>query len=86
MENFSWKKYIKDLWNNNPGKISGVILGFVFSLSILIYGFFKTIFVLFFVGAGLFIGNKIDKKDDLFETAEDILDHIQKFIPPIFRR
>lgn len=86
MENFSWKKCIESLWENHRGKSLGVVLGLVISLSILLFGFFKTIFVLLCVGVGLFIGNKIDREDDLLETAENVLDYIQKFIPPIFRR
>ncbi|MDQ0203405.1 DUF2273 domain-containing protein [Pectinatus haikarae] len=86
MENFSWKKCIKFLWDNHRGKSLGIFLGLIISLSILIFGFFKTLFVLFFIGIGLFIGNKIDRNDDLLETAENILDYIQKFIPPVFRR
>lgn len=86
MENFPWKKCISSIWHDHRGKISGFALGFVISLSILIFGFFKTLFVLICAGIGLFIGNKIDKNDDLSETAENILDQLQKIIPPIFRR
>ncbi|WP_196594608.1 DUF2273 domain-containing protein [Pectinatus sottacetonis] len=86
MENFSWKKYIEILWHDHRGCITGFSAGFIISLSILVFGFFKTIFVLFFAGVGLFIGNKIDNDDDLSEIAETILDYIQKLIPPIFRR
>lgn len=86
MENFSWEKCIAALWTNHRGKSLGVIFGLLISLSILIFGFFKTLFVLIFIGAGLFIGNKLDRNDDLAETAEDILSCVERIIPSFFRR
>ncbi|MBB5336388.1 DUF2273 domain-containing protein [Pectinatus brassicae] len=86
MDNFSWKKCITNLWQNHRAKTIGFSLGFIISVAILVFGFFKTLFVIIFTGAGLFIGNKIDKNDDLSDVAENFLDIVQKIIPPIFRR
>lgn len=86
MENFSWERCIKSLWLYHRGKSIGVLLGLIISLSILLFGFFKTVFIVLCVCVGLFIGNKIDKNDDLYDTFENLFAYLSRLIPPVFRR
>ncbi|MBZ4662405.1 MAG: hypothetical protein JG776_87 [Caloramator sp.] len=57
----------------NKGKILGVATGLVFSILVLLIGFFKTIFIVFCVLLGYYIGNKIDNKENILETIEKII-------------
>ena len=47
----------------------GLFIGAMF----LILGFLQTIFLLICISAGFFIGNKIDKKEDLLEWLDRLL-------------
>lgn len=57
----------------NKGKILGVATGLVFSTLVLLIGFFKTVFIVFCVLLGYYIGNKIDNKENILETIEKII-------------
>jgi uncharacterized membrane protein len=65
----------QEIWRAHSGKITGVLIGFVLGLLILIIGFFQALFVMFCMVVGYFIGKRIDDKEDLM----DILD---KLLPP----
>ncbi|SHF01757.1 MULTISPECIES: DUF2273 domain-containing protein [Caloramator] len=57
----------------NKGKILGVAIGLAFSILVLLIGFFKTVFIVFCVLLGYYIGNKIDNKENILETIEKII-------------
>jgi uncharacterized membrane protein len=73
------RKLFEDIWQMHSGKIIGVSLGFVIGVLIITLGFFRTIFVLLCVFFGFVVGKRIDDKEDLM----DILD---KFLPPGYFR
>jgi uncharacterized membrane protein len=75
--------FIKYQLHEHCGRSIGVILGFIISLSILIFGLFTTLFVIICMGIGLYVGNLIDKDD---EFSDNILYKIQKILPPYSRR
>lgn len=68
------KEVIFEFLAKNKGKIAGVFLGLIFSILVLVVGFFKTIFIIFCSMTGFYLGSRVDNK-------EDILDIIQKLIP-----
>ncbi|MBQ1913782.1 MAG: DUF2273 domain-containing protein, partial [Selenomonadaceae bacterium] len=53
--------------------------GLVIGISILLFGFWNTVFVLLCGLLGLFIGIKLDK-------GEDFLAHMDRFFPDRFQR
>jgi len=73
------KLLLEEAWHNHRGKLVGTILGIIIGISILLFGFFKTIFIMICGLIGLFVGKRVDEKDDL-------MDIVEKIIPPGFRR
>ena len=51
--------FIKYQLHEHCGRTIGVILGFIISLAILIFGLFATLFVIVCMGIGLYVGNLI---------------------------
>lgn len=66
----------RDLAQNHRGKIIGGLLGLVFALLFLRFGFWATIFIAVLVAVGYFIGKRLD------DTQEDIWDLLDKLLPP----
>ena len=58
-------KWISYLWENHRGKVVGVLLGLIFGLIVLRYGFWRAFFVLICVAAGYFIGSRTDAGEQL---------------------
>ncbi len=54
-------------------KMTGVEVGLGIGVTFLWLGFFKTIFLIICLSSGFFLGNKIDKKDDLIEWLDRLL-------------
>jgi uncharacterized membrane protein len=73
------KLLLEEAWHNHRGKLVGTILGIIIGISILLFGFFKTLFIMICGLIGLFVGKRVDEKDDLMNIVE-------KIIPPGFRR
>ncbi|MFV9510791.1 DUF2273 domain-containing protein [Tepidibacillus sp. LV47] len=61
------------IWEEHPGKILGLFIGFVVGFIYLFVGFIKTLIFIGFVLAGLYIGHKLDRKEDLHDVLEEIL-------------
>ena len=77
--------FIKYQLQEHSGRTIGVVLGFIIALCILIFGFFHTLFVLICMGIGLYLGSKIDDKEDS-EFAEGFLDRLQRLLSSPFSR
>jgi uncharacterized membrane protein len=73
------KLLLEEAWHNHRGKLVGTILGIIIGISILLFGFFKTLFIMICGLIGLFVGKRVDEKDDL-------MDIVEKIIPPGFKR
>lgn len=67
------------IWENHRGKFVGTLLGLVVGAAVLIFGFFKTVFVLLCGLIGLYVGKKIDDQ-------EDLADIVERIVPPGLRR
>lgn len=72
-------KLLAEIWQNHSGKISGTAIGLLIGIFIITFGFFRTIFVLLCMIAGYVIGKRIDEK-------EDIMDILEKLLPPGYHR
>jgi len=67
---------LTNFYNNHKGGINGALVGFVISVSILIFGFFRILFISLFVGAGYYIGKKIYQDKDYIKNLLD------RILPP----
>ncbi|MFA6848913.1 MAG: DUF2273 domain-containing protein [Selenomonadaceae bacterium] len=74
-----FKRLSEEVWQEHRGKFLGTMLGIVLGIVVLLFGFWKTIFILFCGLIGLFVGMKIDSSEDFWQK-------LQSFLPPIFRR
>lgn len=72
-------KLLLEIWQHHSGKITGVTLGIIFAILIIVFGIFHTLFVILCATAGYVIGKRIDEKEDIME----ILD---KLLPPGYHR
>jgi len=68
-----WNEILNDLWRVYRGRLLGSVFGLFIGAMFLILGFLQTIFLLLCISAGFFIGNKIDKKEDLLEWLDRLL-------------
>ena len=53
---------IEVLWTKHRGKVIGVILGLIFGLAVIFWGFWKAVFVTICIVIGLLIGKAIDSQ------------------------
>lgn len=72
-------RMLQEIWQQHSGKILGVAFGFALGVLVITFGLFRTIFVLLCAGTGYVIGKRIDEK-------EDIMDIIDKLLPPGYHR
>jgi uncharacterized membrane protein len=66
---------LTEILQSHSGKIIGLVTGMLAGISILLFGFFQTMFVMFCMIAGYVVGKRIDEK-------EDIMDILGKILPP----
>lgn len=80
MNNRDLLQSLKELFKDwNPGA-AGALIGFAFALSWVIFGFFKTLFILALTAMGYFIGVRY------FSHKEDFRELLNKILPPgLFR-
>lgn len=60
-----------ELWESHRGKVIGVAAGIFFGFIYLFFGFWDMLIFAFIVLVGLYIGNKLDRKES-FVMLEDI--------------
>ena len=66
------KELAKKLWEEHRMTTCGLLLGLIVGASILIFGFWNTLFVILCGGVGLNIGMKLDKGES-FDALVDRL-------------
>lgn len=71
MSDFSWWNLLSRHW----GKILGGLIGLVFALLIVKFGFWKGIFIMICIAVGIYIGWRIDENKGLRNLLE-------RFLPP----
>lgn len=71
-----WEELLRDLMENHRGKLIGALIGLVFALLIIRFGFLWSIFITFCVFTGYWLGRRMD------DHKEDLMDVLDKFLPP----
>lgn len=57
----------------NIGRITGVIAGFVLALFLVVFGVWKTVFIIFLTAFGFILGRFYDDGFDIKKTFQEIL-------------
>lgn len=68
-----FSQIMADLWNNFRGRLLCSLFGAFTGFMFLWLGILQTLFLLFCIGSGFFLGNKLDKKEDLIEWLDRLL-------------
>lgn len=63
-----------ELWENHRGKILGIASGLLLGCLILVFGFWRSIFVLLCIAVGYLIGNRYDEKGSLKDIYERVFE------------
>ncbi len=69
------KRFLEELQSHNSAFIGGTA-GFILGLSLILFGFWKTLFVILLTVIGYYIGKKY------FSNKEDLKALLDKIIPP----
>ena len=70
---------IKHLWNDHRSSSIGAIAGILFSVLVLIFGFWNIIFVILCSSVGIYIGTKLDNGENILTRFGDyIKEHWEK--------
>lgn len=59
-----------ELWQKHKWAIILAVLGLLFALFVIGYGFFRALFIFLCVAAGIFIGVQLDRRTDVKRKIE----------------
>ncbi len=71
-----WERILREFAGKNRGKIAGTLIGLLVGLLVIIFGFFRAVFILACVGGGYYFGKRLDNNN---ENLAEMLDRI---LPP----
>jgi len=75
------------LWREHRGASLGVLLGLGLGISVLVFGFWRTLFVTICCLVGLWLGRELDTKANILADLNQIKDSLANFLlPRRFRR
>ena len=57
-------RLFQEAWENHRGCFLGAVLGALIAILVLLFGFWKMLFIGICAAFGLWLGNRIDKGDD----------------------
>lgn len=64
------KTTLAELWRQHKWAIILAVLGLIFALFVISYGFFRALFIFLCVAAGIFIGVQMDRRLDVRSKVE----------------
>lgn len=67
----------KEIWEGHRGKAIGTIAGIICGILYLFVGFWDMLIFAFIATVGYYIGNKIDKKEEIV-PFQDIINYISQ--------
>lgn len=73
------KAWLLECWQSHRGACLGCGFGAVLAIAILLFGFWRTFFVVLCGGVGLYLGRKSDRDPEFFgRLADDFLDRLNR--------
>ena len=61
---------LQDQWENHCGRTAGLLIGLLFGISVLLFGFWHIVFVLLCAGIGMGIGLRVERVGDWAELLD----------------
>jgi hypothetical protein len=77
-------RFLQDEWQNNRGRSLGLLLGALFAIFVLLFGFWRTIFCIVCALVGMYIGRWAERRGTWAEMREDMME--SAFVQRLFRR
>ncbi len=68
-----FNEILADIWENYRGRLLCSLCGLFIGAMFLWLGFFRALFLIICLAAGFYIGNKLDKKEDILEFLDNLL-------------
>lgn len=68
-----WQELLKKLLETSRWRIVGASVGLFVGVLFILLGFFRAVFLLFCIGLGFYIGNKMDEGEDLVDLLDNLL-------------
>ena len=53
--------FLQDQWQSHRGRTAGFLLGTLFGVCVLLFGFWSTLFVILCAGIGMYIGLRVER-------------------------
>lgn len=66
-------EFLRDIMNSKSSKLIGAAIGIAMGIIILIFGFFKALFIVFCAFVGWHIGNAVDRDESIGDIIKKIL-------------
>lgn len=67
------KLFLRDLWQQHPGKCVCTTLGVLLGICILVFGFWDMLFIFLLGGIGLFVGQNVDREGNTWQNIKDYI-------------
>ena len=61
---------LQNQWEHHRGRTAGLLVGTLFGVLVLLFGFWHIVFILLCAGVGLYIGLRIERRGGLAELID----------------
>ena len=61
---------LQDQWEHHRGRTAGLLVGTLFGVFVLLFGFWHIVFILLCAGVGMYIGLRIERRGGLAELID----------------
>ena len=61
---------LQDQWEHHRGRTVGLLIGTLFGISVLLFGFWHIVFILLCAGVGMYIGMRVERSGGLAELID----------------
>ena len=61
---------LQDQWEHHRGRTAGLLVGTLFGVLVLLFGFWHIVFILLCAGVGMYIGLRIEPRGGLAELID----------------
>jgi len=61
---------LQDQWEHHRGRTAGLLVGTLFGVFVLLFGFWHIVFILLCAGVGMYIGMRVERSGGLAELID----------------